>query len=379
MADPTIEILSEEEDEPTEGGQVDFPCDNCGAEMRWDPDVDALLCGHCRNQVAVPRGEGTIVEHSFAEAGAAARGLGLELRVARCGNCGAQVSFDTSATSRACVYCGSASVLEQAANRNALRPESLVPLDVGRSAVEKNFRSWLGGLWFRPNELKRMKRFDAQGVYVPFWTYDCNVRSDWSADAGYYYWVTQTYTTIVNGKPAIRTRQVRKVRWVPAWGDRDDVFDDVLIHASGSQPQKLVRGLGDFDTSGLVAYRPEYLAGWCAEEYQLDLEQGWGVALKRVEAAQRDRCARDVPGDTHRLLRVKNSVSAVRWKHVLLPIWSLQYRFKGQTYTVLVHGQTGKVVGRAPYSWLKILGAAGAVLFLVALGLLVLAAAGAFR
>ncbi len=379
MTDPKIDILSEEEDEPTEGGQVDFPCDNCGAEMRWDPGVDALLCDHCQNEVAVPRDEGTIVERSFGEAGDAARGLGLEVRVSRCGNCGAQVSFDEKATSKLCVYCGSSNVLEQEANRNAIRPESLVPLDVGRGTVEKNFRRWLKGLWFRPNDLKRTKRFDAAGVYVPFWTYDCRVHSAWSADAGYYYWVTQTYTTFVNGKPQVRTRQVRKVRWVPAWGDRDDAFDDVLIHASGSQPQTLVRKLGNFDTKGLVPYRPEYLAGWRAEEYQLDLEQGWNVALRHVETVQRDRCAGDVPGDTHRSLRVKNSISGVRWKHVLLPIWSLQYRFKGKTYTVLVHGQTGRVVGEAPLSWFKILGLVLAILFAIALAVLVLGVASAFQ
>ena len=41
--------------------------------------------------------------------------------------------------------------------------------------------------------------------------------------------------------------------------------------------------------------RDEYLAGWHAEEYQVDLEQGWAEGLKRVEERQRGRCARDVP------------------------------------------------------------------------------------
>lgn len=365
--------------DPVEGGQVDFPCDNCGADLRWDPAHDALACDHCGTTRPVPRGEGTIVEHSLADAGSAARGLGLEVRISQCGNCGARVSFDEASTSRQCVYCGSANVLEQEANRNALRPESLLPLDVGRKTVEANFRRWISKLWFRPNELKRLKRFDAAGIYVPFWTYDCRVHSDWSADAGHYYWTTETYVTMVKGKPQVRTRQVRKVRWVPAWGDRDDSFDDVLIHASGNQPRALVRKLGEFDTTDLVPYRPEYLAGWLAEEYQLDLEQGWEQAQQHVESTQERRCAGDVPGDTYRFLRVKNHINDVRWKHVLLPIWSLQYRFGGKTYTVLVHGQTGKVVGRAPYSWVKITLAVFAVLGIVFLALLVAGLTGALQ
>lgn len=352
---------------------LQFACENCGANMRWDPDRDALHCAYCQHTVPVPRAEGTILERPLSEAGTAARGLGLDRRVVRCNTCGATVSLDEAATAEFCCFCGSSSVLDQAANRNAIRPESLVPIDVGRAAVEAAFRDWLGGLWFRPNALKALRRFDAAGVYVPFWTFDCRVFSEWSADAGYYYWVTQTYTVMVNGKPQMRTRQVRKVRWVPKWGSRNDSYDDVLVHASAGRPCELVTELGPFDLQSLVPYRAEYLAGWRAEEYQVDLEQGWGRGAQIVEAEQRRRCSGDVPGDTQRNLRVQNTVSDVRWKHVLLPIWSLQYRFKQRTYTVLIHGQTARVVGQAPYSWLKItaavlggLAAVGGVVAIVA-------------
>ena len=293
--------------------------------------------------------------------------------MAQCGNCGARVTFDDKATSKLCVYCGSSNVLDQEANRNAIRPESLVPLDVGRAAVEKSFRRWIRSLWFRPNELKRTKRFEAVGIYVPFWTFDCRVHSDWSADSGHYYYVPETYVVMVKGRPSVRTRMVRKIRWVPAWGDRDDSYDDMVVPASEGQPLRLVEKLGRFDTKALVPYRPEYLAGWRAEEYQVDLGQGWNVAQAAVESRQRTRCAGDIPGDTHRNLRVKNTISDVRWKHILLPIWSLQYRYRQKTYTVLVHGQTGKVVGEAPLSWVKIL---VAVLGILAAGLVLVAILG---
>ena len=166
----------------------------------------------------------------------------------------------------------------------------------------------------------------------------------------------------VNGKPVTRTRQVRKVRWVPAWGERDDRYDDLLVLASRGLPEALVEKLGGFDTSELVPYRPEYLAGWRAEEYQVDLAQGWERGRERICEIQRARCAGDVPGDTHRNLEVRNEIGEVTWKHVLLPLWSVQYRFRGKVYTVLVNGQTGRVVGEAPWSWVKLSLAALAVL-----------------
>ncbi len=264
-------------DEVPEDGQLEFPCTNCGARMHWDPGADALTCEYCGNVQAVVSEDGVVIERSLGEAGQAARGLGLELRVASCRNCAARITFDGQSTSENCPYCGSSSVLAQDVNRNALRPESVVPLDVGREQVERAFRRWIKGLWFRPNELKKTKRFEAVGIYVPFWTFDCRAHSDWSAQAGHYYWETETYTATVNGKRQTRTRQVRKTRWVPAWGDRDDAYDDLLVHASNSLSDELMGRLGGFDTRALVAYEPEYLAGWRAEEYQIDLERGWEI------------------------------------------------------------------------------------------------------
>ncbi len=370
MSDQSEEDLTEVEDDPSRSRDIELACENCGAQVTWDPEADALSCAHCGHEETVPRGEGTIEERPLSAAGDAARGLGVEVRVAQCETCGARVAFDKKSTATECVFCGSPSVLAQEANRNALRPESLIPLDVGREEVERRFRKWIKGLWFRPNALKKTKDFRAVGVYIPAWTFDCAVHSDWSADAGYYYWVTESYTTRVNGKTVRRTRQVRKIRWRPAWGERDDAYDDLQILASHGVAPGLAAELGPFDTAELVPYKPEYLAGWRAEEYQVDLETGWGMGKHAVAESQRARCAGDIPGDTHRRLEVRNRVRDVRWKHVLLPMWSLTYQYGGKGYAVLIHGQSGRIAGKAPLSWFKIL---GLVLLIVALVLIVLA------
>jgi DNA-directed RNA polymerase subunit RPC12/RpoP len=335
--------------------RTDFPCVQCGAPTMWDPDADALACEHCGHARSVPRAEGSILERPLEDAGAAARGLGIDARAVGCRTCGAVVALEESSTATSCVFCGSAAVLPQEANRNALRPESLVPLDVGHKAAEESFRRWLKGLWFRPTALRDLKRFDAVGVYVPYWTFDARVRSDWSADSGTYYWDNQLVPVMRNGKLRMEMQRVRKVRWRPAWGQRDDSYDDLLVNASRGVPDDLARRLGHFDTKALVPYRPEYLAGWSAEEYQLDLEQGWNAGRQRIVELQEQRCGGDVPGDTYRNLRVSNQIDGVRWKHVLLPMWTLSYAYAGKRYVVLVHGQNGRVHGRAPWSWVKIL------------------------
>ena len=83
--------------------------------------------------------------------------------------------------------------------------------------------------WFHPSKLKQIARADhIHGIYIPAWTYDALSSSDWSGQAGYYYYVTQTYTE--NGQT--RTRQVRKVRWKQRSGSFKSSFDDILVSAS---------------------------------------------------------------------------------------------------------------------------------------------------
>ena len=44
----------------------------------------------------------------------------------------------------------------------------------------------------------------------------------------------------------------------------------------------------------------------------------------------------------------------VTWKHLLVPLWIASYRWKGKTFRFMVNGQTGKVVGTAPVSAIKV-------------------------
>ena len=44
----------------------------------------------------------------------------------------------------------------------------------------------------------------------------------------------------------------------------------------------------------------------------------------------------------------------IRYKHLLLPIWSAAFRFRDRTFRFVVNGQSGKVRGERPYSPWKI-------------------------
>jgi hypothetical protein len=254
-----------------------------------------------------------------------------------------------------CAFCGSREVLALATNEQAIRPAALVPFRIAKDDAARRFSTWLGGLWFRPSNLKKLATVaEMGGVYVPFWTFNARVHSKWSAERGWYYYETETYTETVNGQQVERTRQVQRTRWEPAWGERQDAYRDVLVCAGRGLPGDLVDKLSTFDTSALTPYQPQFLAGWRAEAYALELMPGWQTGQAKIGREQEGRCARDIGGDTHRSLSVNNLFSAIEFKHVLLPIWIAAYQYQGKPFRFLVNGQTGEVVGKAPWSVWKI-------------------------
>jgi len=350
---------------PRQGGA--HSCPNCSADMVFDATSQSLKCGHCGATVPIAgaAGQQAIVEYDLASglAASAATGLGAAVRTLRCQECGASVSFEERVTSTTCEFCGSAQVLPQEQNRNLIRPGSVLPFKVDQAKASSAFKAWISRLWFRPSDLKhRAAVSQMAGVYVPYWTFDAMVHSSWTAQAGYYYYETEHYMDRdSSGKTVHRTRQVRRTRWQPAWGSRQDFYDDVLVCASKGIPDDLKRKLEPFDTHALVPYTPAVLAGWKAEEYAVDLNSAWKMGLERIEASQYQRCGADVPGDTHAALHVTSRYANTTFKHVLLPVWISAFRYGDKVYRFLVNGQTGEVTGKAPWSVAKI------VLFILAM------------
>jgi DNA-directed RNA polymerase subunit RPC12/RpoP len=345
--------------------QKQFECKNCGAYLEFDPATQALKCSFCDSMEVIEVEHKAIEEHDFF---AAPKSLGWDKKVStiKCENCGATTSWGKEVAGD-CAFCGSPYVISQPQQDDIIRPETLVPFKVNEKKAKSIFHDWISKGFFRPSALKKMGRLEhLSGVYVPFWTYDSATHSDWTADAGYYYYVTESYSAYENGKRVTKTRRVRKTRWVPASGSRNDFYNDELIVASKGLDYHLVFKIYPFHLNQLVPYKPDYISGWLAEDYAIDVRGGWGIAKGHILSKERSRCASDVPGDTHRFLRVNTSFSNITYKHILLPVWVASYNYKGKTYHFLINGQTGELQGYAPISWLKVAAVAGAIIGVVA-------------
>lgn len=350
----------------TEGAEInqqtpsssrEFACNSCGATLVYNAGVKQLKCDYCGSEQEVPSGAVVAEEHDITEleGKTGATGFGIESKSFKCENCGATTSCAPNITAAKCAFCGSPRVIDTPTNPDLIRPETMIPFQVDRKSAMDKFREWIQKLWFRPNDLKKIARLsDISGVYTPFWTFDCNSHSDWTADAGYYYYETEHYTDHENGKQVRKTRQVQKVRWEPASGSHSNFYNDELVCASKGLYFDLMKQIYPFDLTRLTPYKPEFLSGWLAEEYDLGPEAGWDLARDSINNKERSACSNLVPGDTQRDLQVSTDHSDIKWKHVLLPVWLAAYQYHGKAFRFLVNGQTGEVRGEAPISWWKV-------------------------
>jgi hypothetical protein len=350
-----------------------FACPACGGEAIWNAARQALVCAFC-STVSPARvgGGGQIEEHDLVQALRRipddARGWQAERRSVKCQSCRAISVVEPSQAAQRCSFCGSAQLVPYQETKAALRPESVLPFQVPEPRAREIIRDWYGKVWFAPNALKRRALTDTvKGLYLPYWTFDAQVHASWTAEAGYYYYVTEHYR---DSQGETRTRSVQHTRWEWKSGSLDHFFDDDLVCASVGVQSSLVQSIEPFPTTQkLVPYNAGYVAGWTVERYQIDLVSAAQRSRAQMDAKVRSLCADEVPGDTQRNLEVDADYSRQTFKHILVPVWLLTYGYGAKHFQVAINGYTGAIAGQYPKSAVKI---ALAVLAVIALALLAL-------
>lgn len=354
-----------------------FPCEECGAALEYAPGEPVVRCPYCGQaneieQADSPWGGGAVAEQDLdaALANELPAAEVEETRTIHCDDCGADVEFDEKTHAATCPFCASPIVTETSANRH-IKPKGVLPFELKERAAREAMNDWLGSLWFAPSGLKEYARAGRpmEGLYVPYWTYDADTKTEYAGQRGDVYYVTQQVPVQVDGKTVMQTRKVPKVRWTPKRGRVARFFDDVLVLASKSLPKKYADRLGPWDLSALKPYQAAYLAGFRAEAYTVPLEDGFREARARMDQIILRDIRFDIGGDKQRVDHVDTQVSKTTFKHILLPVWLAAYKYRGETYRFIVNGRTGAVQGERPYSTWKIA-------FAVIAGLLIAGAIG---
>jgi DNA-directed RNA polymerase subunit RPC12/RpoP len=361
----------------TAGEEADshYKCEACGAELRFAPGQTSLVCEHCGHVQAIPgagnRAPETIAELDYRSAIAnALPAAALEtVKNVTCPSCGASFTLPPDVHAAECPFCATPVVSDTGDSRR-FKPQGVVPFALSEAQARQAMTNWLGRLWFAPSGLQDYARKGRAltGIYVPYWTFDADTVSRYQGERGEVWYETRTVTVNVNGRMEQREEQIPHINWYPAAGVVQRRFDDVLVMASKSLPQRYIDALEPWTLSELRDYSPDYLAGFQAEGYTVGLEAGHGAARAAMDGVIQMDVRRDIGGDQQRIHSIDTQASGETFKHILLPVWMAAYKYGGRSYRFVVNGQTGRVQGERPWSAWKIAGAV--VLALIAAGAL---------
>lgn len=325
-----------------------FPCVSCGAKLSFAPGTRTLRCEFCAAENAIAEDDARVEELDLETWLKSLQGTveQVEEERVRCAKCGAEEILDGVHFATKCSFCGTALVSKSYAGRG-VKPRSLVPFKVDARAAHAAFEKWLRRQWLAPSDLKRYARNDASlhGVYLPYWTFDCETATDYTGQRG--------------------KRKEKKTDWTSVSGHVAHFHDDVMVMASRSLPASLAGALEHWDTSALVPYKPEFVSGFHAEAYQVGLAESFAVAHQSIDRKIRELVRRDIGGDDQLIEQVQTRYGRFTFKHVLLPAWVSAYRYRDKVYSFVVNAQTGETGGESPVSWWKVAG-------LVILGLIFL-------
>ena len=340
--------------------QKSFPCRQCGANLVFSADDDALKCQYCGtiNQITPP--PIPIQEYSFHQALENIRQSGWSLQNqkhdVKCPSCAATFSIDFHTRSTTCPYCHSPIVTNMDIYM-PLSPKSLLPFALNQHEAKSIFKKWVGSLWFAPSALSKFTEAESKflGIYLPYWTYDSDTQSRYHGQRGIVYHDRVRRRVFINGREEIVEDVVERVEWTPVSGEVRRHFDDVLIGATLTIPRKLADSLEPWDLENLIPFDDRYLSGFESETYQVALDKGFGYAQKHMEYVIREDVRYQIGGDRQQITDLRIYHDNTTFKYILLPIWTAHFNYNNKEYRFAINARTGVIKGERPYSKMKII------------------------
>ncbi len=336
-------------------------CPACGAPLKFDPVSGKMTCEWCGSVYDIeelPHEDSPAV--SAAAAAAKPNGeysadpeLG-RLSLYNCRSCGAEIVADPETAALICPYCGNNIVLADKIS-GTLRPDGVVPFRIDPKSLPAAVRKFYKGKHLLPRGFFSDANIGTlQGVYVPFWIYDCSVSGELS----------------FSGERATSHRQGDYVVTETSHYDlRRDVYMDfkgVSADASKKMDDAMMDSIEPFDLGEMKPFDIKYLSGYVADRFDVEAEEVRNRAnLRMLNTASNIVASRSTGGylavtPTGNDLKVKRK----GLKYVLLPVYVFDLEHAGKKYPFAVNGQTGKVVGDLPSS-----GATAALWFLKTFGI----------
>ena len=319
-------------------------CPGCGATAEYSVKDLKMICKHCGKVFSAYEASGTkafeekktVAETKKTESGKRVtkddlrKHATIKMRHYHCSACGAELlAKETEATSF-CYYCGQPAVMEEQFT-DYLQPEYIIPFQVTQEEAAAQLQKCFRRGFFVPWRFKRFKVERLTPIYVPYWLIDVDYE-----DAQLWKY------TVRKGKNHYETRYAKTCGTIK--------LDSYAVDASNKLEDYAGQRIGPFDFSGLLPFDPAYLSGYYADRFDVGAEDVESFVYQNVkEMFDWEMQKKAVKYSTDQVFTSpRYKLSKV--EYALCPVWFLNVTMKKKVYTMLVNGQTGKVVFALPPS-----------------------------
>ena len=317
-------------------------CKNCAGQLVFDPEKQMLVCGHCGSEF---RPEEFDVTEKIPLWDKKAESMNdvygtdsaefMDCYVYTCGSCGGEIIINGSEASTRCIYCGNSAVVFNRISRQK-RPRYIIPFRISKdeaiSTVRKTFKKGL----FIPKEIKNFKAENVRGIYIPYWVVDCDHKG----------------AVIVQG--SVSSGKSRRIVYYGRAGRMS--IKELPLDASKMLSDESSARLEPFNMRGMKDFDEDYLLGFYSNVSDITYGDLRSAANKRANAYFNEQAIASVKGCSDKKIASEQHITSIDYdklRYAMFPAWFVTYYHKGQHNTILVNGQSGKVVCGVP--WNKVL------------------------
>lgn len=340
---------------------TEFKCPACTAPLHFSEETGRLECDYCGSSFSVEEMESRSAEkeqqaaEAFEKAAAEAKAdaknwdgpdaqdswgeAGTHLKTYSCPSCGAELICDEATAATSCPYCGNNAIIP-GQFRGALKPELVIPFQIGKDEAVKALKAHYKGKPFLPKSFSDENHIqEIKGIYVPFWLFDGQAEADVSFAA------TRS-TVMVTGRERITTTRHFDVRRAGTVS-----FEKIPVDASKKMPDDYMDSLEPFRYDAMVPFSTAYLPGFFADIPDVSIEECSLRAELRATDTAVESMSRQVSGyETCIPTRKDAQLRRGKVRCALLPVWLLSTQWEGQNFLFAMNGQTGKMVSDLPVS-----------------------------
>ena len=356
---------------------VTYQCPNCNAALEYDNAAGRFKCLFCDSEFTeeqmkqhfaenenVPLSQENLEAERAAaadEANQQAEEFSGASALYTCPNCGAGVICDSLTASTRCHFCHTPVILTGRLS-GEFKPDLIIPFSTTREQAEQAFREYRKGKILLPNGFSSEAQIqNITPLYVPYWLKSGSVNGYLEAEG------KKVRTWRTGDVQHTNTKIYKVIR------QADMVFVRVPCDGSKRIDDSLMESIEPFSYKDIRPFSMSYLSGCGAERYDVtSAEAGERIDQRIAEAAlsvlKADMTGYSSISEQNKQVSYTNQTTV----YALLPVWFLNYTYKGKDYPFVMNGQTGTRFGILPVSGLKkfLLGA-GIFLVLAALALLI--------